>query len=148
MIDLNKLNKDVFEKAKFMESSKIQIEDIDNYASIIGIENVFDKNIKIEGARGLEPWGEIPTLEELEESDDGLVWMGGHQYPPTYICYAYEIINFKKDIVVGYQIYCLNEIAKLDKPYYKSFEDLKKNLNVNLHLEGDWTADYIHHNYG
>lgn len=149
MIDLNKLNKDVFETANgIIEPSKIQIEDIDRYAQIIDIENVFDKNIRIEGAKELDGWGEIPSYEELNESDDGLVWMGGRQYQPTYICYAYKIINFKKDTVIGHQIYCLNEITKLDKPYYKSFEELKKNLNIDFHLEGDWSNEYIHHQFG
>lgn len=147
MIDLNNLNKAFFEKANgIIEPSKIQMEDIDNYAGVIDIENVFDKNIRINGAKELDGWGEIPNYEELNESEDGLVWMGGRQYYPNYICYAYKIINFKEDTIIGYQIYCLNEIFKLDKPYYKSFEELKKNLEKHLHLDGDWSTEYFHHN--
>ena len=148
MIDIHKLDKDIFEQANgVIEPSKIQIEDIDNYAFVIGIENVFDKNIRIGGARYSEGYGEIPSIDEIFESEDG-VWMGGRQYEPIYICYAYKIINFKKDIIISYDIYCLNEIFKIDEPYYKSFRDLKKNLDKHFHLQGNWSSKYIHHNYG
>ena len=50
MIDLNNLNKDILWKNQwYIEPSKIQIEDINNYVGVIDIENVFDKNIRIEG---------------------------------------------------------------------------------------------------
>ena len=147
MIDIHNLDKDFFAEATGVtDTSKITIEDISHYVSCADIEKIFDKNIKIEGARYSEGYGEIPNIDDID-SEEG-VWMGGRQYEPTYICYAYKIINFKKNTIIGYDIYCLNEICKIDEPYYESFADLKKNLNKHFHLQGDWSSEYIHHNFG
>ena len=148
MIDIDNLDKNIFDDYNgIKKKSEITLDDLCNYGHGVGFDKIFDKNIKILSAKDFEGWGEIPSKEEIDESD-GVVWMAGRQYLANYICYAFKILNFKEKTIIGHQIVCLNECFMLPQNFHYSFKELYDDLEKVFNLNGNWEEKYLHHSFG
>ena len=87
------------------------------------------------------------SQEYFNNLETGSVPQGPHEWSRTYVCYAYEIINFKKEKIIAHDIYCVFDRYTINEKFYNSFDELRIEID-KLFIASDWGTDFIQTSFG
>ena len=96
--------------------------------------------------KNFQDWNK-QSQDFFNDLESGTVPQGLAEWSRNYVCYAYEIINFKKEKIIAHDIYCVFDKYTVKDKFYSSFDELHKDIE-EVFLASDWGTDFIETSFG